>query len=69
MNVIRVPWISGTMNQEVFRAVEMSHWCKAQGLKQHVDYDWFFHSAFKETEFRFYGEDGLATMFSLRWIR
>lgn len=69
MNTIRVPWIDSNMSPEVHRAIEMSRWCKEQGLQQHVDYDWFFQSAFKETEFRFYGEEGMATLFSLRWIR
>jgi hypothetical protein len=69
MNTVIIKWIDKSMTPEVTRAVEMSRWCKANGLVQYLDFDWFFKTAYKETEFRFYGEDGMATMFSLRWVK
>lgn len=68
MNVVIIKW-KKDQREATYEAIEMAHWLKEQGLTLSVDFDWFFRSNFKETEFRFYGEDGMATMFSLRFVQ
>ncbi len=49
-------------------AIELSRWCKNNGLKYGVDYEWALDSAAREVHFKFFGEgEMMATVFSLRW--
>ena len=46
--------------------IELSAWCKEQGLVRDHDYDWAFNHG--ELHFRFYGDsESYATLFTLRW--
>jgi len=46
--------------------IELSAWCKAQGLIREQDYDWAFNQ--DELHFRFHGDsESYATLFTLRW--
>lgn len=46
--------------------IELSMWCKQQGLLREQDYDWAHMQG--ELHFRFHGEsESYATLFALRW--
>jgi hypothetical protein len=52
------------------RAIEMSNWCKDNGLVHSKHFDWSFRHQLNEIHFRFYSDDeSLATMFALLWQR
>lgn len=49
-------------------AIEMSNWCKEQGLVHGQDYDWALITALREVHFRFYSEsESIITIFALKW--
>jgi len=49
-------------------AIEMSIWCRQQGLVNHTDYSWSYHPDDNEIEFKFYGDsESWASMFALVW--
>ena len=51
-------------------AIEMSIWCRQQGLIMGTDYTWSFHPDDNQIVFKFYeNSESWATMFSLVWIR
>ena len=51
-------------------AIEMSIWCRHQGLIIGTDYTWSFNPEDNEIVFKFYeNSESWATMFSLVWIR
>jgi hypothetical protein len=51
-------------------AIEMSIWCRQQGLIIGTDYSWSFNPEDNEIVFKFYGDsESWATMFSLVWVR
>jgi hypothetical protein len=66
MIIVKIPFVRrgpGANN-----AIEMSIWCRQQGLIQNTDYNWSFNPDENEIEFRFHGaSESYATMFSLRW--
>ncbi len=46
--------------------IDLSAWCKEQGLVQNRDYDWAFRQG--ELHFRFHCDsESYATLFTLRW--
>jgi len=50
------------------RGIEMSYWCRDQGLVRDKDYDWAFSTQRKELHFRFFDHaETFATLFTLRW--
>jgi hypothetical protein len=70
MKTVVVPWYGNKSYEEAVTAFEMCRWLKEQGLKQNLDFDWYFESGFKQTKFRFHGDsEYMATMFALRWIK
>lgn len=51
------------------QALEMSAWCREQGLRIPDDYDYHFDSSNKEIHFRFFGEnESVGSMFAMRWM-
>jgi hypothetical protein len=51
-------------------AIEMSIWCRQQGLIIGTDYSWSFNPEDNEIVFKFYGaSESLATMFALVWVK
>lgn len=56
----------GDMRTTSSLGIELSAWCKQQGLVREHDYDWAFMQG--ELHFRFYGDsESYATLFTLRW--
>lgn len=52
------------------QAIEMSAWCKEQGLTYEKDYDYVIMSAKGEIHFRFFNEhESMGSMFAMRWMR
>ena len=48
--------------------IELSQWCKDNGLVRDKDYDWALITAKNEIHFRFFGDDpSFASMFALKW--
>jgi hypothetical protein len=69
MIIIKIPYLGAT-NIAARRAIEMSNWCKENGLVHSKHFDWSFRHQLKEIHFRFYSDDeSLATMFALIWNR
>lgn len=70
MKTISIPWIEDSSpGAKAQRALEMSAWCKEQGLENNLDYDWYYEPSFRSTKFRFYGTgESFVTMFALRWL-
>ena len=69
MKTVTIPWNDLGTSAATGRALEMSYWCKDQGLRRDTDYDWYFNQGFKETRFRFFGDaEQFSTMFALKWM-
>lgn len=67
MKTVVVAWHD--MRVAASQALEMSAWCRSQGLQRDIDFDWYFDQDFQKTRFRFFGEhEQFATMFALKWI-
>ncbi len=48
--------------------IELSRWCKENGLIHGIDYDWALITEKKELHFKFYGDhQSFASMFALKW--
>lgn len=63
---VEVPW-KDQMNGANF-SIELSRWCKEQGLIDAVDYNWHFIPADRVTVFYFKdGAEMYATLFQLKW--
>lgn len=66
MKLVTIPFLDQRGSAQA--AIEMSYWCKDQGLVRDIDYDWAFMTNKKEIHFRFYnGNDSYATLFALKW--
>ena len=51
-------------------AIEMSIWCRQQGLVNGTDYSWAFYPDDNKIVFKFYGtSESWASMFALVWVR
>ena len=49
--------------------IEMSRWCKEQGLMSGRDFDWAYHPEDYTVNFIFYGEaESFASLFALKWL-
>ena len=48
------------------KGVELSHWCRQQGLHLGIDYTWSFQHQSNELHFEFQ-DPAFATFFSLKW--
>lgn len=49
-------------------SIELSRWCKEQGLEDRKDYNWKFKPSTNSTIFYFEDHvESYATLFSLRW--
>jgi hypothetical protein len=69
MIIIKIPYIDA-QRDAVSRAIEMSQWCKDNGLVHSKDYDWSFMRGQRQIHFRFYSDDeSRASMFALMWNR
>ena len=67
MIIVKIPYTDAQLHATK-RAIEMSNWCKENGLVHSQDFDWSFMNHLKEIHFRFYSdEESLATMFALIW--
>jgi hypothetical protein len=65
---VKIPWVRRGPGAN--SAIEMSIWCRHQGLIQNTDYNWSFNPDDNVVVFKFYGDsERWATMFSLVWIR
>ena len=63
---VEVPWHD--QRDGASRSIELSRWCKDQGLIDRVDYNWQFKPQEKVTVFYFEDHcESYATLFSLRW--
>ena len=50
------------------RGIEMSRWCKEQGLIAGRDFEWAYHPQDYTVNFTFYGEaESFASLFALKW--
>ena len=48
--------------------IEMSRWCKEQGLMSGRDFEWAYHPEDYTVNFTFYGEsESFASLFALKW--
>lgn len=55
-------------NSDMVRMLEMSKWCKDQGLVHGKDYDYCAMDKKKEVHFRFFNEyESMGSMFAMRW--
>ena len=69
MIIVKIPYTDAQLHATK-RAIEMSNWCKENGLVHSRDYDWAFMNQLREIHFRFYSDDeSRATMFALIWNR
>jgi hypothetical protein len=67
MTRVEIPWTDQRTGAAI--SIEMSNWCKAQGLVDRVDYDWKFKPNHQVTVFYFEGHvDSFATLFMLKWV-
>ena len=67
MKTVTIVW--NDMRVAVGQALEMSAWCRSQGLQRDHDFDWYFDQDHQETRFNFFNEsEQFATMFALKWI-
>jgi len=67
MIIVKIPYKDAQLYASK-RAIEMSNWCKENGLVHSKDFDWSFMGNLKEIHFRFYSDDeSRATMFALLW--
>lgn len=68
MITVKIPWVCRGPGAN--SAIEMSIWCRQQGLTQGIDYNWSFNPDDNEIEFRFHGaSESWATMFTLVWVK
>lgn len=65
---VEVPWTDQWSGANF--SVELSRWCKEQGLIDTVDYNWHFIPDQRVTIFYFKNDAEMyATLFQLRWVR
>lgn len=65
---VEVPWNS-MMHGATF-SIELSNWCKEQGLVDAVDYNWHFIPEQRVTVFSFHDRaESYATLFQLKWVK
>lgn len=63
---VEIPWTDQRRGAEF--SIELSHWCREQGLKDRIDYNWKFKPSTQTTVFYFEDDkESYATMFMLRW--
>lgn len=63
---VEIPW-HDQRNGANF-SVELSQWCKAQGLRDRTDYNWQFKPDENVTVFYFEDHcESYATLFQLKW--
>lgn len=63
---VEVPWQD--QREGAGYSIELSRWCKEQGLTDRVDYNWQFKPSEQVTVFYFEDHcESYATLFSLRW--
>ena len=48
------------------KGVELSHWCRQQGLQLGIDYTWSFEHQINELHFSF-ADSTVASFFALKW--
>ena len=65
---VKIPFVRRGLGAN--NAIEMSIWCRQQGLVQNTDYNWRFCPDDNEIVFKFYGaSESWASMFALVWVR
>ena len=65
---VRIPF--RRLAEGAHTAINMSQWCRNQGLIHDTDYSWSFHPDDNEIVFKFYGDsESWASMFALVWVR
>lgn len=63
---VEVPWRD--QREGATFSIELSRWCKAQGLIDGADYSWHFHPGKQVTVFCFEDRaESYATLFQLKW--
>jgi hypothetical protein len=63
---VEVPWTEKREGADF--SVELSHWCKDQGLINRIDYNWHYIPDQRVTIFNFeHSVESYATLFALRW--
>jgi hypothetical protein len=68
MKIVKLAYHANNQRLAAMWAIELSNWCKEQGLVHGRDYDWAFMNTIKEIHFRFYSDsESMSTMFTLRW--
>jgi hypothetical protein len=71
MILLKLNLNKATMPNAGWRAglgVEMSQWCRDQGLERDKDYTWAYMSELHEIHFKFFGDnENFSTLFGLRW--
>lgn len=68
MTRVEVPWRD--QRAAALFSIELSNWCKEQGLIDRVDYNWQFKPQEQVTVFYFEDSAGsYATLFALKWVR
>ena len=49
------------------KGVELSHWCRTQGLNLGIDYEWRFQHEINQLWFSFQ-DPAWASLFALKWV-
>ncbi len=63
---VEVPWADRWDGANF--SIELARWCKEQGLKDEVDFNWHYLPTARLTVFYFKGEaESYATLFQLKW--
>lgn len=66
MKIIRVSY--SNQKEAAMIAIDMSNWCKENGLRHSYDFDWALITKDKEIHFRFYSDsESYSTLFALKW--
>jgi hypothetical protein len=55
-----------TLGWRAQKGIELSHWCRSQGLDLGSDYEWSFQRSMDELHFWF-RDPVMATFFNLKW--
>jgi hypothetical protein len=67
LQIVTLPFKSGTSEQESHRGVMISRWLKEQGLNMGRDYTWRVDQSKKELQFMFNGDaEAWATLITMR---
>ena len=66
-----IPWhsLDARPVTAAIHAIEISRWCKEQGLVLREDFDWYYHPEDLTVTFNFYnGATSFASLCALKWM-